>query len=88
MVGDLAEGFTTCIEIKNCGDAHGAKEADEEGLSPLFNPVDAFVHGEDNEKAAEQEDEDEDGDEDESVDRDNIIMPKPVPGVNSTVPGE
>lgn len=86
LVVDLAEEFTTCIEIKDCGDAHGAEEADEEGLSPLFNLVDAFVHGEDNGKAAEQEDED--GDEDESVDRDNIVMREAVPGANSTVPGE
>lgn len=86
MVCDLAEEFTTCIEIKNCGDAHGAEEADEEGLSPLFNLVDAFVHSEDNGKPAEQEDED--GDENESIDRDNIIMREAVPGANSTVPGE
>ncbi len=86
LVCDLAEEFTTCIEIENCGNAHGAEEANKEGLSPLFNLVDAFVHGKNNGKAAEQEDED--GDENESVDRDNITMREAVPGANSTVPDE
>lgn len=86
LVCDLAEEFTTYIEIENCGNAHGAEEANKEGLSPLFNLVDAFVHGKNNGKAAEQEDED--GDENESVDRDNITMREAVPGANSTVPNE
>jgi len=86
LVGDLAEEFTTCIEIENGGDAHGAEEADEEGLSPLFNLVDAFVHGEDDGKAAEHKDED--GDENESVHRDDVTMREAVPGADGTVPGE
>ena len=86
LVCDLAEEFTTCIEIKNCGNAHRAEVANGEGLSPLFNLRDAFVHDENNGKAAEQEDED--GDENESVDRDNITMREAVPGANSTVPDE
>lgn len=86
LVCDLAEEFTTCIEIKNCGNAHGAEEANKKGLSPLFNLVDAFAHGKNNGKTAEQEDED--GDENESVDRDNITMREAVPGANSTVPDE
>ena len=86
LVCDLAEEFTTCIEIKNCGNAHRAEESNEEGLSPFFNLMDPFVHGKDNGKAAEQEDED--GHENESVDRDNITMREAVPGAHSTVPDE
>ena len=86
MECDFAEEFTTCIEIKDCGNAHRAEEANEESLSPLFDLVDAFVHGENNGKAAEQEDEN--GHENESVDRDNITMREAVPWANSTVPDE
>ena len=86
LVCNLAEEFTTCIEIKDCGNAHGPEEAHKESLSPLFNLVNRFVHGENNRKAAEQEDED--GHKNESVDRDNIIMREAVPGANSTVPDE
>ena len=86
LVCDLAEEFATCVEIKDCGNAHRAEEANEEGLSPLFNLVNVFVHGKNNGKAAEQEDED--GDENESVDRDNIVMREAVPGANRTVPDE
>ena len=86
LVCNLAEEFTTCVEIKDCGNAHGAEEANKESLSPLFNLVNPFVHGENNRKAAEQEDED--GNKNESVDRDNITMREAVPGANSTVPDE
>ena len=86
LVIDLAEKFATCVEIKNCRDTHGAEEADEEGLSPLFDLMDVVVHGENNGNAAEQEDQD--GEENESIDRDNTIMREAVPGANSTVPHE
>ena len=86
LVCDLAQEFTTSIEVKDCRNTHGTEEADEEGLSPFFDLVDMFVHGEDDGQAAEYKDED--ADKDESVDGNDVVVGKAIPRTYSAVPGE